>query len=459
MRQTKEEVMAIDPSVISGAKLLIQRCLGLTSGQSLLIFSDETTNEVASIISKSAEDLSVQSTIIFVPISVQQLIPREIDLSLLAQGAAREARAILTCVNSSADCLPFRKRILETQWSARTRIGHMPGASPKVLQLANVDFSKLIGDCHNLEIALARGKTMELVSQAFNGDSHHLRVDIGGWERLPVASDGVIADGVWGNVPSGETYIAPIEGSAKGSVVINGSIPGLIVKHGEQIVLYFEDGCLSRIEPDNNRMALFLQEKQIKRALNAGDKNWCNLAEIGIGQNPAVKRLTGNMLFDEKAAGTAHIALGSNSFMGGKIDSVIHCDMVIKAPTIMVDGKTILKKGKLCFIESDWRETYSNIVLSGSPLQTTVSVSRSGTDISLQNQTLSRILRPEPGRVSTCAVGNDETSRLAHDIYNLLPRDGEWIEIRNLFSNNVMNPDVTRRVLHLMWEYGLINYC
>lgn len=450
--------MAIDPTVVSGAKLLIQRCLGLTKGQSLLICADETTSEIVSIIAESAEDLSVQSTIIFIPVSLQHRIPREIDLSLLAQGAAKEARAILTCVNSSAECLPFRKRILETQWSARTRIGHMPGANRKVLQLANVDFNKLIEDCHNLEIALARGKTLELVSQVRDGTLHRLQVDIGGWERLPVASDGVISDGVWGNVPSGETYIAPIEGSAEGSVVINGSIPGLIIKRSEQIVLHFENGRLSHIEPDNNRTAQFLQEKQIKRALDAGDKNWRNLAEIGIGQNPAVNRLMGNMLFDEKAAGTAHIALGSNSFMGGKIDSVIHCDMVIKSPTIMVDGKTILKKGRLHFIESDWREAYSNITLSGSPLQTAVSVARSGTDTSLQNQTLSRILRPEPGRVSICAVGNEETSRLAHDIYSLLPKDGEWIEVKDLFSNNSMDPDVIRRVLHLIWEYGLIKY-
>jgi hypothetical protein len=334
----------------------------------------------------------------------------------------------------------------------------MPGANLKVLRLANVDFNKLIGDCHNLEIALARGRTLELLSRSNDGTPHRLHVDIGGWERLPVASDGIISDGVWGNVPSGETYIAPVEGSAKGSVVINGSIPGLVIKRSEQIVVHFENGSLSHIEPDNNRTAQFLREKQIKRALDIGDKNWRNLAEVGIGRNTAVDRLTGNMLFDEKAAGTAHIALGSNSFMGGKVDSAIHCDMVIRAPTIIVDGKAILQKGKLRFIESEWREAYADVSLNESPLQTARSVARSGTEAALQNQLLFRVLRPEPGRVSTCIVGNDETSKLAFGIYGLLPRNSEWIEIRNLFSNNSMDPDAIRRVLHLIWDYGLINY-
>lgn len=450
--------MTLNPAVYTGAKQIIQRCLGLTKRQNLLIFVDKTTIAIGTIVAEAADELEVQSTIIFVPVSLQRKIPGEIDLSLLSQAAAKEARAILTCVNSSPECLPFRERILETQWSARTRIGHMPGANLDVLRLANVDFNTLIGECHNLEIALARGHILELLSRSSDGSEHHLRAEIGGWERLPVASDGVIADGVWGNVPSGETYIAPIEGSAEGSVVINGSIPGLVIEPDEQIVLHFERGRLSHIEPDNNRTAQFLQENQIKRAQERGDKNWRNLAEIGIGRNTAVSKLTGNMLFDEKAAGTAHIALGSNSFMGGKVDSAIHCDMVIKAPTIIVDRKTILQDGNLRFIKSEWYESYSDVALRESPLQSASSVARSGTEIALQNQLIARVLRPEPGRVSACIVGNDETSRLAASIYDLLPANSEWIEINDLVDGYKMDPDITHRVLHLMWEYGLINY-
>jgi hypothetical protein len=259
-------------------------------------------------------------------------------------------------------------------------------------------------------------------------------------------------------VPSGETYIAPIEESAEGSVVINGSIPGLVVEPGEQIVLYFKKERLFHIEPDDNRTAQFLQENQIKHAQEKGDKNWRNLVEVGIGRNTAVDRLTGNMLFDEKAAGTAYIALGSNSFMGGMVESAIHCDMVIEAPTIIVDGKTILVGGKLRFIESEWYEDYAEVALDGSPLGSAGFVARTGTETALQSQLLARVLRPEPGRVSNCMVGNHETSRLAASLYSLLPADSEWIDINNLADHNQMNLDIARRVLHLMWEYGLINY-
>jgi hypothetical protein len=284
-----------------------------------------------------------------------------------------------------------------------------------------------------------------------------LTADIGGWERLPVASDGIISNGVWGNVPSGETYIAPLEETAEGSIVINGSIPGLLIKRTEQIVIRFHKGRIKSIEPDNNHTAQFLKKNQIERALDAGDENWRNLAEIGIGLNPAVDRLTGNMLFDEKAAGTAHIALGLNTFMGGTVNSKIHCDMVVRAPTIVVDGKTILKKGNLHFVESDWRESYHNVQLHDSPLPPARQAARSGTEVSLTNHTLARVLRPEPGRVSNCYVGDEETARLAQTLYSLLPIDGSWKEINSLYTNNGRDPDTIQRVLHLIWDYGLIN--
>jgi hypothetical protein len=299
---------------------------------------------------------------------------------------------------------------------------------------------------------------LEFISRAADGTPHSLTTDIGGWERLPVASDGVISNGVWGNVPSGETYIAPIEGSAEGSIVINGSIPGLLIRQKEEIIIHFHKGRVVSITPEQNRTALFLKKEQIDRALEAGDENWRNLAEIGLGLNPAVDRLTGNMLFDEKKAGTAHIALGLNTFMGGLVNSKIHCDMVVRAPTIIVDGKTILKKGRLHFMEAEWRESYRDVSLQESPLRSARYVSRSGTEASINNHHLARILRPEPGRVSTCPVGDDETARLAQRIYTLLHGDSTWMDIEGLSSVVDGDADKLRQVLHLIWEYGLINY-
>ena len=88
MSLSEEEDVTIDPAVVSGAKQIIQCCLGPTKGQNLLIFADKTTTELGSTIAEAAEELAIQSTIIFVPVSLQRRIPSKIDLSLIAQGAA-----------------------------------------------------------------------------------------------------------------------------------------------------------------------------------------------------------------------------------------------------------------------------------------------------------------------------------------------------------------------------------
>jgi hypothetical protein len=135
------ETVSTAPSVESGARQLVQQCLGLKPNQQLVLLLDETTVETGVAIAEAAESLGVSHTAILIPVSLQQQIPRRRDLSLPAQGAIREARAILTCLNPSPECLPFRRYILETHWTARTRIGHMPGASLEVLKLAGVDLT------------------------------------------------------------------------------------------------------------------------------------------------------------------------------------------------------------------------------------------------------------------------------------------------------------------------------
>jgi hypothetical protein len=451
--------MPTESSIHAGAEQIVRHCLGLERDQHLVVFVDETTVEPGLAIAETAESLGVPPTVILVSTSIQRRIPMHSDLSLLAQGAAREARAILTCVNSTPECLPFRQRILETQWTARTRIGHMPGASIEALDLANVDFQRLVVDCRCMEIAMARGRTLELVSYAAGGTAHRLAVGIGGWDRLPVASDGVISDGAWGNVPSGETYIAPMEGSAEGSVVINGSIPGLVIQPDMETVLHFERGRLARLEPADGLAARWLDETQLDRARAAGDPNWSSLAEIGVGMNPAVDHLTGNMLFDEKAAGTAHVALGSNTFMGGVVNASIHCDMVTRRPTILIDGKVVMDRGSLRFVESEWHEHYAHVVLEDSPLRTAGQVARSGIQAGqAADGRLQRILRPEPGRVSACLVGDGETGQLACTLYALLPGDGDWLSVEGLAARAAMEPDPVRRLLHILWRYDLVKF-
>jgi len=78
-----------------------------------------------------------------------------------------------------------------------------------------------------------------------------------------------------------------------------------------------------------------------------GDDNSYNFpAEISIGINPRA-RITGAMREDKKLMGAVHIAFGTNSDTGGNIMSKLHIDGTIRYPTVYVDGKVIVDKGRL----------------------------------------------------------------------------------------------------------------
>ena len=191
------------------------------------------------------------------------------------------------------------------------------------------------------------------------------------------------------------------------------------------LLLSFELGRLVRVEPPRTAPRRGGCRKVRSKAQASGDLYWSNLAEIGVGVNPAVRELTGNMMFDEKAAGTAHIALGANTFMGGLVEASIHCDLIVRQPTILIDGKMVVDRGSLRYREAEWHEHYGAVSLEESPLAAGTRVARSGVQAGRADDgRLQRVLRPEPGRVSSCFVGDAADSAVRADPLPLIPAEG-----------------------------------
>lgn len=151
-----------------------------------------------------------------------------------------------------------------------------------------------------------------------------------------------VEKGAWGNLPSGEAYCAPVEGTAEGNLVVE---PNWYPELKENMTLIFKNGYVTDIIGggkigDEYRGLLDFKKKEdpyISRR---------NLAELGVGTNPNAKR-PDNILESEKIKGTVHLAIGDNSHMGGKVSSDLHQDFIIPKPTLMLDGKVVMKDGKL----------------------------------------------------------------------------------------------------------------
>ena len=174
-----------------------------------------------------------------------------------------------------------------------------------------------------------RVKTEEGTDVIFNVEGMEAVANIGEYQE----------QGEGGNMPAGEVYIPPagVEG-VEGRVVLNGSVKteqGAFLLD-EQLTLIIEKGKLVKMEGKHAQLLEQTFEKFAERS--AYPERIRFVSELGIGLNPAAI-LVGSTIIDEKVLGTAHIALGSNSWFGGPIKSIFHGDFVFKNPVFYVDGK------------------------------------------------------------------------------------------------------------------------
>lgn len=160
--------------------------------------------------------------------------------------------------------------------------------------------------------------------------------------RTGLVDAGIFTEtGAFGNLPSGEAYIAPLEGTANGKVVVE---KGWHIGLTENMTLVFKRGKVIEVTGGDNVGDEF--RKLLKPGVDEEPyKSRRNLAELGIGTNPYAKR-PDNVLEAEKIKGTVHIAIGDNAHMGGKISADLHQDFVLPKPDLYLDGKPVMRSGK-----------------------------------------------------------------------------------------------------------------
>jgi len=178
--------------------------------------------------------------------------------------------------------------------------------------------------------------------------------------RKPMTDDGDFkTPGKGGNLPCGEVFISPALGTPNGTIVFDGSLTlerTLIIK--EPVKVTVKKGFVTETVggKEAEELEAYIRKaenkpfKMAKKGELAKDKakeyakNARNIGEFGIGLNPKAE-IVGNVLEDEKVLSTVHFAIGSNYDQDAL--ALIHSDGIVKSPTVTVDGKPLMKKGKL----------------------------------------------------------------------------------------------------------------
>ncbi|MFB6097277.1 MAG: aminopeptidase [Haloferacaceae archaeon] len=208
------------------------------------------------------------------------------------------------------------------------------------------DWAALAEEMARLKDLLDRGETVRLVRETDDGPDTDLTMSIA--DRTAVNSAASVAYDSH-NLPSGEVFTAPADPEGEVSFDVPMTIDDRPVR---DVHLVFEGGEVVDWSAAQGEAAL--------TAVIETDAGARRLGELGIGMNRGIDRPTGDILFDEKMAGTVHLALGrayDACLPAGEAgnDSAVHQDLIVDVAgdvvgrevrsRLEIDGEVVQRDG------------------------------------------------------------------------------------------------------------------
>jgi leucyl aminopeptidase (aminopeptidase T) len=299
--------------------------MGISPGEDVLVVCNPVTEEIGALMRIEAQGDGADATLAV--ISERDSAAAEPPRAVAAAMAA--ADVVLAPTIQSLSHTAARKAASD----AGVRIGSLPGVTEEMLtRLMAADLKEIRGRGWAIVTGLNRSSEARITCR--NGSD--LRIGLEG--RMGIVDAGELGSrGAFGNLPCGEGFIAPVEGTTNGTLVVDGSIAdvGLLETPVE---LTIREGHLVGATGDEGARLMEL--------LTAHGEDGTNVAELGIGTTEEAT-LTGNILEDEKILGTCHVAFGASKAIGGTVQVPVHLDCVVLEPTVELDGETIVAGGEL----------------------------------------------------------------------------------------------------------------
>jgi leucyl aminopeptidase (aminopeptidase T) len=306
-------------------KTVVRQCMGISPGEEVLVVCNPVTEEIGALMRIEAQGEGADATLAVISEreSAAAEPPRTVAKAMSA------ADVVLAPTIQSLSHTAARKAASEMG----VRIGTLPGVTEEMLaRLMAGDLEEIRRRGWAVVTALNRASEARITC----GHGSDLRIGLEG--RLGIVDAGELGNrGAFGNLPCGEGFIAPVEGTTEGTLVVDGSIAevGLL---DTPVSLTVREGHL--VDTTG------AQGAQLMELLTLHGEDGTNVAELGIGTNEEAT-LTGNILEDEKTLGTCHVAFGASAAIGGTVQVPVHLDCVVLEPTVEIDGETIVRDGEL----------------------------------------------------------------------------------------------------------------
>jgi leucyl aminopeptidase (aminopeptidase T) len=300
---------------------ILGRCLRVAPGENVLVIVDPGTRVIGEALREGARARGAEAVLA----EMDERATHGTEPPPVIAAAMMAADVMIAPTTRSLSHTTARKRATD----AGVRGATLPSVTADMLaRVMAVDFEPMAARTH----ALADLLNSEGTAHVSCPRGTDITFDLTG--RTAIPDDGKLDfKGAFGNLPCGETAIAPVGGAGR---IVASSIAGLGISD-PPAVLTVRDGMLVTAQDGLGPALLATLREQ-------GELG-CNLAELGVGTNDRAT-LTGLMLEDEKILGTAHIAFGASAGLGGTVSVAIHLDVVVLEASLEIGETPVLDSGR-----------------------------------------------------------------------------------------------------------------
>jgi leucyl aminopeptidase (aminopeptidase T) len=310
--------------LFKAAQVAINNCLMVKKGESVLVITDQPERKIGYAFWEAAKEALTEAMLL-------EILPRSSNGEEPPESVAKFMKGFDVLIIPTSKSMSHTNARREA-CEAGARCVTLPGILEETMERTlNADYQEIAKRSVKLAEMVSRGKTARVTTPA----GTDVTMSIEGRECH--ADTGLVhSPGDFSNLPAGEAYVAPLEGTANGIMVVDGSMVGKVKK---PIRIVLKNGFATEITGGSSA-------EELERMLEPFGQPGRNVAELGIGTNHKA-RIVGSVLEDEKVMGTVHMALGDNKSMGGNVSVQSHLDGILLKPTLWIGDEKIMEHGEL----------------------------------------------------------------------------------------------------------------
>lgn len=328
-----------DDEIRRGAANAVQVCMGVEPADRVIVVTDRARATIGNALADEAGAVAT---------AVKTLVLEDFT-QRPAKGYPSEMQREIddlkpTVSFFAATALPgelaFRQPYMDhVIYRLKTRHGHMVGIDERLMaEGMQADYREIARVTAAVTDAVRGARHIHVTSPSGTDLSAEFNPSIRRWNACP----GIYHEqGMWGNLPEGETFTSPmsVEGIV-GAEVLGDHFSARYGVLDAPAMFHIEAGRVRKVETQSGTLTAELEEYL------ARDPEGKRVGEYAIGTNVALTRLSGNLLQDEKLPGV-HIAFGYPypKETGADWTASTHIDVVATRSTISVDGQLLMREG------------------------------------------------------------------------------------------------------------------